>query len=116
MREDSFDIVYRLLDDELVDVDGRRCGRVDDVKIDGEPGKRAEITAIVCGPGTWAGRLPRPLRRIGARIFGEGVVEVPWDAVQDVAEVIYLKRPGAELELGRGDDEAGRFVRRIPGS
>ena len=106
MREDHFDVAYRLLDGELVDSEGRRCGRVDD----------AEITAILSGPGTWAQRLPRALWRPAARILGEDCVRVPWDAVRDIDEVISLKRRGEDLGLGRGDDSAGRVVRRIPGS
>jgi sporulation protein YlmC with PRC-barrel domain len=116
MKEDRFDVAYRLLDDELVDSDGRRCGRVDDIEFDGEPGRPAEITAILSGPGLWSQRMPRALRGLSARIFGDDCVSVPWDAVKDIAEVVYLKRPGAELGLGRGDDAVGRIVRRIPGS
>ncbi|SRR6266511_420081 len=116
MREDRFDVAYRLLDDELVDSDGRRCGRVDDVEISGEPGRSAEITAILSGPGLWAERLPRPFRRLAARAFGDSYVRVPWDAVKDIAEVIYLKGRGGDLGLGRGDDQVGRIIRGIPGS
>src|SRR6266536_3026125 len=107
MKEDRFDVAYRLLDDELIDSDGRRCGRVDD----GEPGRPAEITAILSGPGVWSQRMPRALRGVSARIFGDDRVSVPWDAVKDIAEVVYLKRPGGELGLGRGDDAVGRIVR-----
>jgi sporulation protein YlmC with PRC-barrel domain len=116
MREDHFDVAYRLLDAELVDSEGRRCGRVDDVEIEGTPGGPAEITAILSGPGTWAQRLPRPLRPAAASVLSGDCVRVPWDAVRDIAEVIYLKRRAGDLGLGRGDDAAGRVVRRIPRS
>jgi sporulation protein YlmC with PRC-barrel domain len=116
MREDQFDVAYRLLDDELVDRDGRRCGRVDDVELSGEPGSPTEITAILSGPGAWAGRLPRPLRRASLRIFGDDEVVVPWDAVKDIAEVVELKERGEDLDLGRGEDAARRIVTRIPRS
>jgi sporulation protein YlmC with PRC-barrel domain len=116
MRDDSFDIAYRLLDSELVDSDGRRCGRVDDIEIEGEPGEPAEITATLSGPGVWAQRLPRPLWRLAGRVFGDDYTRVPWDAVRDIAEVTYLKGRGHDLGLGRGDDSVGRIVKRMPGS
>ena len=41
---------------------------------------------------------------------------VPWDAVEDIAEVVRLKHSGQELGLGSGDMAAARIVARIPGS
>jgi sporulation protein YlmC with PRC-barrel domain len=116
MREDQFEIAYRLLDTELIDSDGRRCGRVDDVEIEGEPGSPAQVTAILSGPGTFSARMPRLLRPLSARLLGEELVRVPWDAVDDIAEVVRLRHPGEELGLGSGDTAAVRIVARIPGS
>jgi sporulation protein YlmC with PRC-barrel domain len=116
MREDAFEIAYRLLDAELIDSDGRRCGRVDDVEIEGDPGSPAQVTAILSGPDAFSARVPRPLRRPSSRLFGDGLVRVPWDAVQDIAEVVRLKHRGEELGLGSGDTAAARIVSRIPGS
>ena len=59
MREDEMDLVYRVLDDQLVDATGRRCGRVDDLEIDARFGEPAYVTRILSGPGAWPGRLPR---------------------------------------------------------
>jgi sporulation protein YlmC with PRC-barrel domain len=116
MRENSFPVGYRLLDDQLVDSDGRRCGRVDDLEIDGEPGSPAEIAAILSGPGVFSARMPRLLQGMAKRLFGDEVVRVPWDAVEDIDETVHLKRPAAELGLARGDDAAARIIGRIPGS
>jgi sporulation protein YlmC with PRC-barrel domain len=116
MREDEFEVAYRLLDAELIDPDGRRCGRVDDIEIEGEPGSVARVTAILSGPGALSERVPRGIRRVSSRLLGDDVVRVPWDAVEDLAEVVRLKRPADELGLGSGDTAAARIVRRIPGS
>ena len=116
MREDQFEVAYRLLDTELIDSDGRRCGRVDDVEIEGEPGSPAQVTAILSGPGAFSARMPRLLRPLSARLFGEDLVRVPWDAVEDIAEVVRLKHSGQELGLGSGEMAAARIVARIPGS
>jgi sporulation protein YlmC with PRC-barrel domain len=116
MREDAFEIAYRLLDSELIDSKGRRCGRVDDVEITGEPGAPAEVVAILSGPGAFAARVPRLLRPLSSRLFGDEVVRVPWDAVDDIAEVVRLKRAGESIGLGLGDTAAARIVARLPGS
>jgi hypothetical protein len=47
------DLVYRFLDDQLVDVDGRRCGRADDLEFDGDVGAPPRLYAILSGSGTW---------------------------------------------------------------
>jgi sporulation protein YlmC with PRC-barrel domain len=116
MREDRFDIVYRLLDDELVDSDGRRCGRVDDLEIEGQPGEPAHIAAIVCGPGAWSQRLPRRLGAVIDRLFGSDTLRIPWSEVADLTEVVTLKKPRDELGAGRGDDEISRVVGKLPGA
>jgi sporulation protein YlmC with PRC-barrel domain len=118
---DRMDLVYRILDDQLVDVDGRRCGRVDDLEFEGGPGERARLAAILSGSGVWHRRMPRRLRRAGARIFGTGVsgedvIRVPWEQVDDITSVIRLKAKASELGLAQGDERAARFVRKLPKS
>jgi sporulation protein YlmC with PRC-barrel domain len=116
VKENEFDIGYRLLDDDLVDCDGRRCGKVDDVEIAGEPGAQAYLDAILVGSGAQAQRAPRPLRRLSRRILGERVVRIEWDEVQDIGAVVHLKRSAEELGLGRGDDRAEQLISWIPGA
>ena len=69
MAPDRMDLVYRILDDQLVDVDGRRCGRVDDLEFDGGPGEQLLLHAILSGSGTWHRRMPRALRTRSGRAF-----------------------------------------------
>jgi sporulation protein YlmC with PRC-barrel domain len=116
MREDEFEVAYRLLDAELIDRDGWRCGRVDDIEIEGEPGSPAQLTAILSGPAATSERMTRGMRRMTSRLFGEDAVRVPWDAVDDIAETVRLKRRREDLGLGSGDTAAARIVARIPGS
>ena len=115
------DLVYRLLDDQLVDVDGRRCGRVDDLEFDGGLGDPPRLDAILSGSGLWHGRLPRPLRRAGERIFGTGiagrdVICVPWNQVDDITSVVCLRAKARELGLAQGDDRDALFVAKFPKS
>lgn len=115
------DLVYRVLDEQLVDVDGRRCGRVDDLEFDGGLGDPPRLHAILSGSGTWHRRLPRPLRKLGERIFGTGVsgrdvIRVPWEQVEDISSVIRLKAKARELGLVQGDRRDAAFVAKLPKS
>jgi sporulation protein YlmC with PRC-barrel domain len=115
------DLVYRVLDDQLVDVDGRRCGRVDDLEIDGAVGEPAYLHSILSGSGTWAQRLPRRLRRLGTRVFGKTVVgrnliRVPWSQVEDIGTTVRLRAPARELGLAQGDEQLAPLIERLPKS
>jgi sporulation protein YlmC with PRC-barrel domain len=121
MSADRMDLVYRVLDDQLVDVDGRRCGRVDDLEFEGDLGSPPQLHAILSGSGTWHRRLPRRLRGLGARIFGVGVVgndviRVPWSEVDQIGSVIKLRAKARELGLATGDDRDALFVEKFPKS
>jgi sporulation protein YlmC with PRC-barrel domain len=121
MSAKRMDLVYRVLDDQLVDVDGRRCGRVDDLEFEGDLGTPPRLNAILSGSGTWHRRMPRRLRRIGARIFGEGVVgddviRVPWEQVDEIESVVKLRAKASELGLAQGDDRDALFVAKFPKS
>jgi sporulation protein YlmC with PRC-barrel domain len=115
------DLAYRVLDDQLVDVDGRRCGRADDLEFEGGLGELPRLANILSGSGTWHRRLPRRLRGVGAWIFGTGVkgrdvIQVPWDQVDEIGAVIKLRAKAGELGLGQGDDRGTCIVEKIPGS
>jgi sporulation protein YlmC with PRC-barrel domain len=112
------DLVYRLLDDQLVDVDGRRCGRADDLEFDGGVGPPPRLNAILSGSGVWHRRLPRRLRPLGARIFGTGVVghdviRVPWDRVERIDTVITLKAKARDMGLDQGDERMAARMKKV---
>ena len=52
----EIDIGLRVLDRQLLDKNGRRCGNVDDLAIEGGPGEEPEVVAILVGPGFWPQR------------------------------------------------------------
>jgi hypothetical protein len=115
------DIAYRILDDQLVDVDGRRCGRADDIQFDGSLGEPPLLVALISGSGSWHRRFPRPLRGLGARIFGSGVsgddvIRVPWDQVDEIGAVLKLRAKARELGLAQGDYRQGERIARWPRS
>jgi sporulation protein YlmC with PRC-barrel domain len=115
------DLVYRILDDQLVDVDGRRCGRADDIEFDGGLGDPPRLYAIISGSGSWHRRLPRRLRGVGVRVFGHGVIghdviRVPWEQVVDIGAVLKLKAKARELGLAQGDYRQGERIAHLPKS
>jgi sporulation protein YlmC with PRC-barrel domain len=110
----ELDLAFGLLDHQLLDAEGRRCGKVDDLEIEGGPGETPVVTAILVGPGAWTGR--GRLGRLAARLGGGSIVRVPWEAVGEISAGIALKQRAEELGLGRGDDRAAPLVKRFPGS
>lgn len=112
---EELDLGLGVLDHQILDRDGRRCGKVDDLAIEGGPGEQAEVVAILCGPGVWRGRAGW-LGRIAAWIGGGGRVRIPWDEVAELREHVQLKQEASAYGLGRGDDRARPWISWIPGA
>jgi sporulation protein YlmC with PRC-barrel domain len=93
---DAIDLGLGLVDHQLVDSDGRRCGKVDDLELTGIRKGRPQVTGILVGR-----------RR---------TVHVPWEEVAKVDSGVHLKRTAAEVRLGRGDVRARKLVAWIPGA
>ena len=109
----EIDIALSVLDHQLVDGDGRNCGKVDDLEIAGLDGDSPEVVEIIVGGNAW--RTRGRLGRLAARLSGDAV-HVPWSEVDAVTSVVTLKRPGAELRLTRGDERWAKLVGKLPGS
>jgi sporulation protein YlmC with PRC-barrel domain len=111
----DLDLVYRVLDLQVVDVEGRRCGKVDDIELGGEP---TRAVAILVGHGTYPDRLPgrrlpRLARRlIGPAVLGRNVIRVPWEDIDEIESAVHVRRPAAELALDRGDRVLERMLER----
>ena len=112
---EELDLGLAVLDHQLLDCDGRRCGNVDDLAIEGGPGENAEVAAILSGPNVWRGRAGF-LGRIAARIGGDGRVRTPWSEVAEVKAHVTLKKRAPDYGLGRLDDRLRPWIERIPGA
>ena len=111
---EELDLGHAVLDRQLLDREGRRCGNVDDLAIEGGPGEDAYVVALYSGPGAWT-RRGGPLGRLASWLGRGTVVRVPWDEVADVESHVRLTKAAAECGLGRGDDRVRRWISRIPG-
>jgi sporulation protein YlmC with PRC-barrel domain len=110
----KIDLGLGLLDHQLVDSEGRRCGKVDDLELEGVASGEPRVAAILVGAPAWRGR--GRFARLAARLAGGRLVRVPWSEVAKVGSSVVLKRTAHELRLGRGDERARPIVERIPGS
>lgn len=116
MSEDPVFIAHRLLDEQIVDNEGTRCGRVDDIELAGNPPR---ITALLVGKGLYPRRLPKRLGRLarrltGEEVWGKNVLRIPWEEVDDLGSAVHLKKKAEEMGLGEGDDPERWMVRRLP--
>jgi sporulation protein YlmC with PRC-barrel domain len=104
-----------LLDHQLLDVNGRRCGNVDDLAIEGGPGETGEVVAILVGPGYW-GQRSGWVGRLAGRLGGSKRIRVPWAEVERVRSGVELRKKATEYGLGSGDDRLRPLVEKIPGA
>ncbi len=111
--DDELDLGLGVLDHQLVDREGRNCGNADDLEIAGISSGEPEVTEILVGGNAWRGR--GLFGRIAAALSGEAV-HVPWSEVDEVGAVVKLRKTASELRLGRGDDRAATWVKRLPGA
>ncbi len=112
---EEIEIGLRVLDRQLLDKDGRRCGKVDDLAIEGGVGDVPEVVAILVGPGYWGQRAGR-VGRLAGWIGGGRRVRVPWSDVRKLDSAVELRQSATELGLGRGDDRLRPYVSRLPGA
>ena len=99
-----------VLDHQLLDRDGRRCGNVDDLAIEGGRGA-PKSSRSSSGPGYWPQRAGW-LGRLAGRLGGSGRVRVPWDEVTKVDSAVQLRAHGGGVGLGKGDDRLRPFLER----
>jgi sporulation protein YlmC with PRC-barrel domain len=103
----NYNVALDLLDLELRDVNGRHCGRIDDLELED-----GTIVALLVGRGAWRRRLPRRLGWIGR---GE-IVRIAWEEVVEIEASVKLGKTERELGLNRGELRPARWLERIPGS
>ena len=116
----KLELVYEVLDLQVVDVNGRRCGRVDDIELDlGENLESGSAVALLVGDGVYPDRMPGTLlprlarRLVGEEMLGRNVIRVPWEEIDEIGPAVKLKRPAEELGLGRTEDALSPIMSRL---
>jgi sporulation protein YlmC with PRC-barrel domain len=110
----EIDLGLGVLDHQLIDSEGRRCGNVDDLELEGVREGNPRVVAILTGPGAWRGR--GLFGRLAASVVRGDLVRIPWEEVAEIKSGVHLRRTAQELRLGRGDDRVGRWIEKLPGS
>jgi hypothetical protein len=108
------DLALGILDHQLLDAEGRRCGNVDDLELAGVREGAPRVEAILVGAPVWRGR--GALGRLAAALARGKTVRVPWREVGKIDSGVRLKRSAREYGLARGDDRARKLVEWIPGA
>lgn len=119
------DAGLELLDRQMIDIDGRMAGNVDDLELTFPPeGGPPAVTAILSGPGALArrigGRIGDAIAKVHARLQEsdiEGPARVSFGVVTSVGSDVRLAVSREDLEIDRFE----RWVRdtiiaKIPGS
>ena len=104
-------LISEVRDLQIVDCDRENCGIVDELELEGAPGGKLRIKAILVGPGAYRGRLPRWMAGLARLVAGDKIVRVPWDEVETIGTTVRLRRSAAALGLGVADR---RLQRKMP--
>ena len=109
---DRIKLVSQLLDLPLIDSDGNYCGIVDDIELDGSPGKKTHLAALLVGPGAYRGRMPGWAMRLVRLVAGDRVTRVPIGEVEGIRSFVQLRRTARELGLDKTEAKTARWIPR----
>jgi len=119
------DILYELMDQNLIDSEGERAGRVDDIVVEDVLDRPPRVVALLSGGGAKSGQfLGGLLHRLTLWLLARAglpqpiePVAIPWEAVDRVDKDVILKRRADEFGLNRLNRiVAERLIGRIPGA
>jgi hypothetical protein len=119
------DAGLQLLDRQLVDADGRLCGKVDDVEFEAPDGGGLPVaTALLTGPGVLGqrsgGRIWDSLGRLHtwiARGLGGGPSRIPFTQVKLISHHIELTVSRADLDAAVTETwTRAHVIEKIPGA
>lgn len=103
-------LVSQLLDLPLVDKDGRWCGVVDDVELQGSAGKQTRVKALMVGPGAYDRRMPKWLFGLVSKIAGDRIARVPVGSIDRIAAAVHLNCAAEDLGLHVTEDRVRSWI------
>jgi sporulation protein YlmC with PRC-barrel domain len=118
------DAAFQLLDRQIIDVDGRMAGKVDDLDLEfsGGPQSPPRVVAIMSGPGALAprvaGRLGSWIGALYGRVADEPEpLEISFGVVKRINNHVELALPRDDLRImGLEEWVRTRVISKIPGS
>lgn len=114
--------VHELLDHQVVTLEGRMVGKVDDLEIDvaADP---PVVSAILMGPQAWGRRVPgmfgRVVLSVHKRLHEDPEPQpyhIPASSVTDISSAVEVAHEAPAAERGMGLWVREQFIDRIPGS
>lgn len=122
MNARVLDLNLRLLDRQVIDVDGRLVCNVDDLEFERTPDGSLIVTAILVGPRALGprigGRLGRWVVSIARRLADtDAPPRIDFAAVSEIGSDVRLRVPRRQLDVAPLEDWIDEYVvARIPGS
>jgi sporulation protein YlmC with PRC-barrel domain len=113
-KPEPIDLGVGILDHQLLDREGRRCGKVDDLELEGLSRGTPRVAAILTGRPAWRSR--GLVGRVAGAAARGRLVRIPWEEVRELTSAVELRKTARELRLGRGDDRIRRYIERLPGA
>jgi sporulation protein YlmC with PRC-barrel domain len=111
MDGEPVNLALRVLDDQLVDANGTRFGRVDDLELDGGPGEPPRVAAILMGAGAWRWRVPRHLETVTAALTPDVLRHIPWELVREIEPgVVTIGVSKGELGIDTSHSAGARWI------
>ena len=109
------DLIREVLDNQIVDRNQRRLGKIDGIVVELREGKPPLLVAVETG---WVAkarrihpRLAQWLRHRGARSY-----RIPWTKIRDIGVDVEFALDASETPLLRAENRLRRLLTRIPGS
>jgi sporulation protein YlmC with PRC-barrel domain len=112
---DRIGLAHHVLDHQLLDSRGERCGKVDDVGLVPLEDGSIEVRCVLSGPGALRERMHGSFGRWLVGLAGDREVAVAWEQVTDVNDHVQLSLPAPVVGLAMGEERAARLVARVLG-
>ena len=109
------DLIREVLDNQLVDRNQRRLGKIDGIVAEFREGRPPLLKCIETG---WAAKARRIHPRLGEWMRRRGATSyrIDWKAIRDVGVDVEVALEAKETPLLRMEKRLRRLLTRIPGS
>jgi hypothetical protein len=108
-------LIREVLDNQLVDRNRRRLGKIDGIVAEFRPGRPPRLKCIETG---WSAKARRIHPRLAEwiRRWASAPFRIEWKAIRDVGVDVEVALEARETPLLRTENRLRRFLTRIPGS